>query len=253
MVESNLKLHMKILLISDIHANRVALETVLDDAGKFDKVWCLGDVVGYGPEPNECIEILRDLKMLCLAGNHDWAVLDKLDLEDFNPDARRAALWTREVLTPPNFNWLLSLPERVPSQLDEVTLVHGSPQHPIWEYVASPAVARVNFTYFETPICFMGHTHVPVAYRYHADHDTVSAEPLSEHNSLALGLGRMMVNPGSVGQPRDGDPRASYAIFDTELLRLKHRRVEYDIEETQAKMIEAELPERLITRLNHGW
>lgn len=244
---------MKILVLSDIHANRIALETVLEDAGKFDKIWCLGDVVGYGPEPNECVEILRKLKLVCLAGNHDWAVLDKLDLEDFNPDARHAALWTRDVLSPSNFNWLIDLPERAPTQLDQVTLVHGSPQHPIWEYVATPAVARVNFTYFDTPICFMGHTHVPVVYRYHADHDTVSAEPLSEHEPVALGLGRMMINPGSVGQPRDGDSRASYALFDTDAMKLVHRRVEYDIAATQEKMHKARLPERLIVRLSHGW
>jgi len=244
---------MKILILSDIHANRVALETVLKDAGKVDKVWCLGDVVGYGPEPNECIEILRNMNLLCLAGNHDWAVLDKLDLDDFNPDARHAALWTREVLSPANFNWLIKLPERVPIQMDEITLIHGSPQHPIWEYVATPAVACVNFDYFETPICFIGHTHVPVIYRYHTENDTVSTELVPENEHFAFGPERMMINPGSVGQPRDGDPRSAYAIFDTDSMRLVHRRVDYDIARTQAKMHMAGLPERLIVRLSHGW
>ena len=244
---------MKILIVSDIHANRVALETVIKHAGKFDKIWCLGDVVGYGPEPNECVEILRGMDLLCLAGNHDWAVLDKLDLEDFNPEARRAALWTRETLTPANFNWLIDLPERAVNQLENFTLVHGSPQHPIWEYVSTPAVARINFQYFETPICLMGHTHVPVVYRYHAEEDMASAEPLPEEGALDFGPERMMINPGSVGQPRDGDRRSAYGVLDTDTMKLTHRRVEYDINATQEKMRRVHLPERLIARLSYGW
>jgi predicted phosphodiesterase len=244
---------MKILIVSDIHANRIALETVLQDAGKVDKVWCLGDIVGYGPEPNECVEILRSLDLLCLAGNHDWAVLDKLDLEDFNPEARRAAMWTRESLSPANFTWLIDLPERVSNQLDKFTLVHGSPQHPIWEYVSTPAVARINFEYFETEICLMGHTHVPVVYRYNNEEHISTAEPLPENKSIDLGPERMMINPGSVGQPRDGDPRSAYAVLDTDAMKVTHRRVEYNIRATQDKMEKAHLPERLIARLNYGW
>jgi predicted phosphodiesterase len=246
---------MRILIISDIHANLVALETVIADAGNFDRVWCLGDVVGYGPEPNACIERLRTLNPLCLAGNHDWAVLDKLDLEEFNPDARRAALWTREQLTPTNREWLRALSERVPTELGIFTLVHGSPRYPIWEYVLTPAVAHINFDFFDTPICLMGHTHVPVVYRYHASREahTTSAEALPENTPLALGPERMMINPGSIGQPRDGDPRAAYALLDPDAGTLTHRRVEYDVGATQAKMQQANLPARLITRLTYGW
>ncbi len=244
---------MRILIISDIHSNFVALNAVLAEAGTFDRLWCLGDVVGYGPEPNECIAALSKLEPLCLAGNHDWVVTDKLDPEEFNADARRAALWTREQLTVNNLDWLHSLPERVPTQFEKFTLVHGSPRHPVWEYVLTPPVARANFQHFDTPICLMGHTHVPVVFRQNANRRTVTAEPFLEETPLPLGTERMMINPGSVGQPRDGDPRASFALLDTDTMTLVHRRVEYDISATQAKMQQAQLPPRLIARLSYGW
>ncbi|MBI3912950.1 MAG: metallophosphoesterase family protein [Chloroflexi bacterium] len=244
---------MKILIISDIHANLTAFQTVVDAAGEFDRVWCLGDVVGYGPQPNECVEQLRALKPLCLAGNHDWAVIEKIDLGEFNPDARQATLWTREQLTPHNLDWLHLLPERVPTELEKFTLVHGSPRYPIWEYVLGPAIARINFDYFDTPFCLMGHTHVPVVYRLKADEDLAIPEPLPETTSFQFGPERMMVNPGSVGQPRDGDPRAAYAILDTDTLTITHKRIEYNIGATQALMRDADLPARLINRLSAGW
>ncbi len=244
---------MRILILSDIHANLVALEAVIKDADKFERVWCLGDVVGYGPEPNQCIERLRKFELLCLAGNHDWAVLDKLDLEEFNPDARRAAIWTRNQLTSNSLEWLSALPERVPVQEEKFTLVHGSPRYPIWEYVLTPAVARINFDHFETQLCLIGHTHVPVLYRYHRDEKMAIAEPLHETFPIVLGPERMMINPGSVGQPRDGDPRAAYAILDLGTLTLTHHRVPYDIAATQATMEQAKLPTRLIQRLSYGW
>ncbi len=244
---------MRILLVSDIHANLVALDTVLAKAAPFDRVWCLGDVVGYGPEPNACIDRLRSFDLLCLAGNHDWAALGKLDLEEFNPDARRAAIWTRNQLTPANLEWLAALPERVPTQANKFTLVHGSPRYPIWEYVLTPAIARTNFDYFDTPICLMGHTHVPVVYRIQAADRTTTADPLPEGLALNLNPDRVMINPGSVGQPRDGDPRAAYAVLDLDALTLTHYRLEYDIAATQKKMEEFNLPPRLITRLSYGW
>jgi predicted phosphodiesterase len=244
---------MRILILSDVHANLVALEAVLKHAENFQRIWCLGDVVDYGPEPNACIERLRSFDPLCLAGNHDWAVLDKLDLEEFNPDARRAAIWTRSQLTPASLEWLRDLPERVPTQEDKFTLVHGSPRYPIWEYVLTPAVARINFEHFDTPICLMGHTHVPVLYRYHREEKMATAEPLPEGFPIVLGPERMMINPGSVGQPRDGDPRAAYAMLDLETMTLTHYRVEYDVAATQAKMEQAKLPIRLIQRLSYGW
>lgn len=242
---------MRILLISDIHANLVALETVLAKASPFDRIWCLGDVVGYGPEPNACIDRLRSFDLLCIAGNHDWAALGKLDLEEFNPDARRAAIWTREQLTTENIEWLRELPDRVPTQAEKFTLVHGSPRYPIWEYVLTPAVARTNFDFFDTPICLMGHTHVPVVYR--VNDWTATADPLVEDSPLKLNPDRMMINPGSVGQPRDGDPRAAYALLDLDARTLTHYRVDYDIAATQAKMEQSNLPTRLITRLSYGW
>ncbi|MBI5650352.1 MAG: metallophosphoesterase family protein [Chloroflexi bacterium] len=244
---------MRILIVSDIHANLIALDKVIAHAGQFDRVWCLGDVVGYGPDPNACIEKLRSLDLLSLAGNHDWAVLDKLDLEEFNPDARRAAIWTREQLSVRNLDWLHALPERVPTQLEKFTLIHGSPRYPIWEYVLTPAVARINFDHFDTPICLVGHTHVPVVYRYFADERRATAESLIENTPLAIANGRMMINPGSVGQPRDGDPRSAYAILDTDAQTLTPYRVEYDIVATQKKMEQAQLPPRLIARLSYGW
>ncbi|MBI4789619.1 MAG: metallophosphoesterase family protein [Chloroflexi bacterium] len=244
---------MRILIVSDIHANLIALNTVIEAAGSFDRIWCLGDVVGYGPEPNACIETLRAYDLLCIAGNHDWAVLDKLDLEEFNPDARGAALWTRNQLSVNNLDWLHALPERVAPQLDKFTLVHGSPRYPIWEYVLTPAVARLNFDHFDTPVCLMGHTHVPVVYRHAPGARTALAEPLVENAPLTFGPERMMINPGSVGQPRDGDNRAAFAVLDTETATLTPHRVAYDIGATQAKMEQAGLPLRLIARLSYGW
>ncbi len=244
---------MKILIVSDIHSNLVAFEAVLRDAGEFDQVWCLGDVVGYGPEPDPCVEKLRALKPLCIAGNHDWAVLEKLDLGEFNQDARTATIWTREQLTPHNLDWLHQLPERVPTELEKFTLVHGSPRYPIWEYVLGPAIARINFDYFDTPYCLMGHTHVPVIYRLNTESDIAVPEPLPENIPVEFGDARVMLNPGSVGQPRDGDPRAAYAILDTDAMALRHRRVDYDIAATQARMREVGLPAKLINRLNAGW
>lgn len=244
---------MRILLLSDIHANLVALNTVIADAGSFDQIWCLGDVVGYGPSPNDCIDLLGQHELLCLAGNHDWAVLDKLDLEEFNPDARRAALWTRNQISTVNREWLHALPERVPTQLEHFTLVHGSPRYPIWEYVLTPAVARINFEFFDTSTCFVGHTHVPVVYRYDDEKQMATAEPLNENSPLDLGQGRMMINPGSVGQPRDGDPRSAYAMIDSDADTLTHHRVAYDIAATQSKMEQMGLPQRLVSRLSYGW
>ncbi len=244
---------MRYLIISDIHSNLKAFEAVLADAGPFDKVWCLGDIVGYGPDPNGCVERLRNLPHICVAGNHDWAVLGKLDLEDFNREARKACLWTRKQLSPTNLEYLDSLPETIVEE--GFTLVHGSPRHPIWEYILYPSVAEANFEHFDTRFCFVGHTHVPVIYRHNPENPNLMCEafrPLPNAR-LALGDDRLIINPGSVGQPRDGDPRASYAILDSDQLTLEYRRVPYPIEVTQARMVEKGLPSRLIMRLALGW
>lgn len=242
---------MQVLVLSDIHANLAALDSVLEAAGAVDAIWCLGDVIGYGPDPNACVERLRELKPeYWLAGNHDWAALGKLDISDFNPMARLAALWTREQLTPQNFRFLETLPARVKAS-ELFTLAHGSPRHPIWEYVLDAQTAAANFAYFDTPYCLVGHTHVPAIYRQQNGRVEGPAYALGE--PIRLENGRVIVNPGGVGQPRDGDPRASYIILDTDALTVTYHRVEYPVQKTQAKMAKAGLPARLITRLNYGW
>ncbi|HID86171.1 MAG TPA: metallophosphoesterase [Anaerolineae bacterium] len=242
---------MRYALLSDIHANLAALEAVLAhlDVETVDEIWCLGDVVGYGPDPNECIERLQELPHRCLAGNHDWAVLGRLALEDFNADAQRACLWTREQLTPASLRYLESLEERIVE--GDFTLVHGSPRHPIWEYIIYLSNARANFAHFDTPYCFIGHTHVPVIFRDRGSE--VDIRPIELGVPLALGQERLIINPGSVGQPRDGDFRASYVILDVEAGTIEYRRVPYPVEETQRKMAQAGLPPRLIIRLSYGW
>lgn len=242
---------MRILLISDIHANLVALDAVLAAAGGYDAIWCLGDLVGYGPAPNECLAKIRALDPICLAGNHDWAVLGKLDVNEFNGDARRAIAWTQEVLHAENLAWLERLPDRRELQHSDVTLVHASPRHPIWEYILSSSLAGENMSYFETPVCFFGHTHVASVFHMAAGQERISAQPLVPGNALLLSA-KTLLNPGSVGQPRDRDPRAAYAIFDPEAGSLTPYRVPYDIAATQAQMAQAKLPRRLIERLNYG-
>ena len=246
---------MRYLIISDIHANLAAFKAVLDDAtGRYDKVWCLGDMVGYGPDPNECIELLAGLDHLCIAGNHDWAVLGKLDVDDFNPDARHVSLWTRNVLVESNCRFLREMPIALVKE-DHFTLVHGSPRHPIWEYILYPAVAQINFDHFSTSYCLVGHTHSPVIFQA-ADNPggICEARPPSANNGLeSLGSQRLILNPGSVGQPRDGDPRASYGILNLDKLTFEYRRIPYPIMETQERMRRLDFPSRLINRLSYGW
>jgi len=240
---------MHILVLSDIHSNLAALEAVLADAGEVDQVWCLGDVVGYGPDPNECVERIRQLSPLCVAGNHDWGVLGKLDLDDFNAYARQACLWNREQLTDENREYLESLSERLVE--GDFTLVHGSPRAPIWEYIMSLDVAALNFAAFETHYCFVGHTHVPIIFVEQGS--SCKALRLPEARRVQLGPERLIIHPAGVGQPRDGDPRASYVILDDEALVIEHHRVQYPIEVTQRKMEKAGLPRQLIDRLDYGW
>ena len=244
---------MRYLIISDIHSNLEALQAVLEDAPSELPLWCLGDVVGYGPNPNECVELLQSLDPECIVGNHDWAVMGKVDLDDFNPDAKFSVNWTRDELKAENLAYLENLP--VSLVREQFTLVHGSPREPIWEYVLYPPIARLNFAHFATPYSLIGHTHVPVAFRLQADGDgqRCEGEQLSLDQARPLGPGRLMVNPGSVGQPRDGDARASYAVLDTEELSIEYHRVVYDISQTQHLMEQAGLPQRNIMRLSYGW
>ena len=242
---------MRVLLLSDIHANIVAFDAVLAHAREYDAVWCLGDVVGYGPAPNECVEKLRPLNPLCLAGNHDWGVLGKIKLAEFNDNAQRALIWTRANLKPENLAWLNQLTPNIILPEYELTLVHASPREPIWEYIDSLELAAANMEYFDTPQCLFGHTHVPLAFYQSPTEHRVIALRLPEHRSFELEA-KMLVNPGSVGQPRDGDPRTAYAILDLDTRSLTHERVEYDIAATQAAMAQVGLPRRLIQRLAYG-
>ncbi len=243
---------MHILVISDIHANLSALDAVIKDAGDFEQVWCLGDVVGYGPEPNECIDRLRQFDLTCLAGNHDLGVTGRLGLWDFTQDAREMIAWTRHWLTSSNFDWLSSLPEKMLVMGHGISLVHGSPRDPIWEYIVERSVAKDNLDFVNTPICLNGHTHMPVIFRKPWDGLKVVEERLPVNMPIRLTMDRMFINPGSVGQPRDEDPRASYALIDLNAMTLTHRRVQYDVAATQALMKQAKLPGRLIRRLRFG-
>lgn len=243
---------MRYLVVGDIHSNLAAFEAVLRDADArsgFDKVWCLGDMVGYGPDPHECIELLRQYEHICVAGNHDWASIGKMDTSDFNPVAAHACHWTGQQLTRQDVEYLQDLPLSLCE--GDFTLVHGSPRQPIWEYLLSIEAAQANFGCFETVYCLVGHSHVPLVFEY-IDRAAVYKE-FPEGTNLTLGGNRLIINPGGVGQPRDGDPRASYAVYDAEAHTVYHWRVDYDIAATQRKMEERGLPLPLILRLSEGW
>ncbi|HIE57852.1 MAG TPA: metallophosphoesterase [Anaerolineales bacterium] len=242
---------MKTLVISDIHANLSALDAVLNDAGEFDAVWCLGDVVGYGPDPNECIERIRNLPQLtCLLGNHDAAMIDRVDIDSFNLEARIAVEWTKSVLTPSSWEFIRAL--RPMMTVNGQTLVHGSPRYPVWEYLLDTQNVAENFGFFETPYCFVGHTHLPVVYSLDNEHQ-MPGYLIPEDRQVVQLEQRAIVNPGSVGQPRDRNPLASYALFDTDAHTLEFRRVAYPIEAVQTRMQEVRLPQRHIDRLSVGW
>jgi diadenosine tetraphosphatase ApaH/serine/threonine PP2A family protein phosphatase len=211
-------------------------------------VWQLGDVVGYGPHPDEVVARLREIGATGVRGNHDAAVLGSLGVEWFNPAARRAVEWTARRISPATRAWLADLPER--AELGEMTLVHGSPRDPTWEYVTTTPDAQANLVVLVTPYCLYGHTHVPAAWRDGDGH--VEALAPSDGSVLALDGRRLLLNPGSVGQPRDGDPRASALILDTELRRVTWHRVAYPIATTQADIRAAGLPGWLADRLTGG-
>ncbi len=243
---------MRYAILADIHANLTAFMAVLEDIefqGGVEKIWCLGDVVGYGPDPHECIELLRETDHVCVAGNHDWAAIGKVDTSDFNPDAAAACHWTAKQLSPADAEYLENLPLVIEDS--DFTLVHGSPREPIWEYLITIDIAKENFAYFKSQFCLAGHSHVPVVFSYD-DSGVCSASRFSPNVELVLGKNRLIINPGGVGQPRDGDPQASYAIYDSETRLIKLYRVPYDIRATQDRMIKYGLPLRLATRLSYG-
>jgi diadenosine tetraphosphatase ApaH/serine/threonine PP2A family protein phosphatase len=243
---------MRYAILADIHSNLNAFEAVLRDLearGGFDVIWCLGDIVGYGPDPHECVELLQKYEHICVAGNHDWAAVNRIDVSHFNPDAAVANRWTGENITENDKEYL----EFLPPSLNEsdFTLVHGSPREPIWEYMLSVDVANDNFNVFTTPYCLIGHSHIPLFFE-NID-GTVILQKFPDNAVVLLGDNRLVINPGSVGQPRDHDPRASYALYDSEKGVIHHYRVDYDIAATQEKMREKKLPDFLIERLEYGW
>ncbi|HYU18412.1 MAG TPA: metallophosphoesterase family protein [Chloroflexota bacterium] len=244
---------MRIGVVSDIHSNLDALERVLAVMQPVDQVWCLGDTVGYGPQPNECVARLAELaKHLAVAGNHDWAAIGKMGIQDFNPYAALAARWTMEQLRTETRDYLLQLPSLVTS--GEFTLAHGSPRNPIWEYLLSAAGAEASFAHFEGPFCLVGHTHIPSLFMRAEDGQVVVRRIVDEAEvELAQPGCRFILNPGSVGQPRDDDPRAAFMIVDTDRRSATWRRISYPIKRTQDKMRRAKLPAKLIDRLSKGW
>lgn len=242
---------MRCAIIADIHANLEAFTAVLEDMarrGGIEEIWCLGDIVGYGPDPQRCIELLRECRHTCVAGNHDWAATGKIDTAAFNPDAATACQWTGQQLSPEDIEYLDSLPQVI--EKDDFTLVHGSPREPIWEYILSSSIASENFNLLQSKYCLAGHTHVPMIFK---DEDgSCSSTHLLPNVGLMLGKNRLIINPGGVGQPRDNDPRASYAIYDSESSLVRLYRIPYDIGATQDKMMQKNLPIHLVTRLEHG-
>ena len=243
---------MRILIISDVHANLTALDAVLEDAGDFECVWCLGDLVGYGPDPNECIERIRAFPNVhCMKGNHDAAILGEIDIQAFNYEARASLAWLESELSESNKRWLADLEERL--IFDEVTLVHGSPRNPVWEYILDLGAARENMHKFDTHICLVGHTHLPGLYQM-LDEDPGSTRSylLSEGEPFTINA-KSILNPGSVGQPRDNDPRSAYLIYDDEANLWTFHRIPYDVKQVQKRILAAGLPKRHAFRLEEGW
>jgi len=241
---------MRYALLADIHANLAAFEAVLRDIaekGGVEEIWCLGDIVGYGPDPSACIALLRNHPHLCVAGNHDWAAIGKVDISDFNPDAADACRWTGEQLSAEDVNYLESLP--LTSTRGDFTIAHGSPREPIWEYVLSTQIARDNLPFFQTRYSLIGHSHVPLLFEHVGETCLLKELP----TALRLGENRLIINPGGVGQPRDGDPRAAYAIYDESDKVIYHYRIPYDIAGTQERMVRNGLSTFLVMRLSHGW
>jgi diadenosine tetraphosphatase ApaH/serine/threonine PP2A family protein phosphatase len=293
---------MRYAILSDVHGNDEALSAVLRDieavsaehGAPMDQIWCLGDVVGYGPEPSECVRHIRAACDICIAGNHDWAAIGKLDLGDFSEGAANSAHWTSNQLSPNERMYLHLLPEM--TRIGDFTLAHGSPSNPIWEYLTTPALAAPNFAAFDTIFCVVGHSHLPTIFLQPMYVPTAVTVPLKRAlvPSVALAMAtpggpsrraledealwqneapplsapctrvipapglwilpsgyRAIINPGSVGQPRDGDARASYLIYDSQV-GFEFRRVAYDIETTRQKIQAKGLPVELADRLAQG-
>jgi len=241
---------MRVAVVSDIHGNRHALEAVLADIVReaADEVWSLGDVVGYGPSPNECCALVRERAVLALAGNHDLAVVGSLELSDFSGDAAIAARWTRDVLEPAHAEWLRSL--ATSGTREGVEAYHGSPRDPVWDYVLSDEIALASLALTSSPVVLVGHSHVALAVWLNGDRLDGGQAP--GETELELAERRSLLNPGSVGQPRDGDARAAWLMLDLDAQTALFRRTAYDVAAAQAESRAAGLPEVLAVRLEHG-
>jgi len=239
---------MRVAVLSDIHANLVALDAVLGTMPSVDEVWQLGDVVGYGPEPDEVVARLRAVGARGVRGNHDAAALGGPEIESFNVDARHAMEWTRSVIGEETRAWLGALPEQI--ELEGFTLVHGSPRDPLWEYVTSTPVARAGIAAMQTVGGLFGHTHIPIAY-VEEDGRLETMSP-GASSLLALAGRRALLNPGSVGQPRDGIPTAAWLLLDTGAGTVTWQRTAYDVSSVQQAMVNVGLPDRLVERLAYG-
>jgi predicted phosphodiesterase len=242
---------MQVAVISDVHANLHALEAVLAaiERQRPDAVWCLGDTVGYGPQPSRCCALVEERADLCLVGNHDLGSLGGLPLDDFQPDAAEVARWTGTVIDAASRRWLESLePEAL---TDAAALYHASPRDPIWEYVLTPDAVEYALEESPRPIVLVGHSHVAMAVTH--NEGRLEGGLVPEGTVLELEPGTTwLLNPGSVGQPRDGDPRASWLLLDLERKRATYQRADYPIAETQREILDAGLPESLAERLAHG-
>lgn len=240
---------MRIGVVTDIHSNLPALEAALADMGPVDALWCLGDLVGYGPWPNEVIGVLRERRAHCIAGNHDLGSIDAVNTEEFSPDAGLATRWTSAQLSSASRTFLESLTPI--TEVDGVTLAHGTPCEPVWEYLLGADSAAASFSCFSTRLCLVGHTHIPSLFVEQGD-DGIAVGYMEGGRSYECGTLRCIANPGSVGQPRDRDPRAAYLVLDTDGPTLEWRRVPYDIAVVQEEMRRVGLPVFLRERLALG-
>jgi diadenosine tetraphosphatase ApaH/serine/threonine PP2A family protein phosphatase len=244
---------MRAAIVSDVHSNLAALEAVLAHAeslNALDQIWALGDLVGYGPQPSECLAMLRQYDFRSVAGNHDLAVAGAIDTSDFNPAAATANHWNADRIGDDEREYLRTLPQNL--TIDGISLVHGSLRDPVWEYMYSIDAAVAQFANMETRFSLVGHTHVPLVFEEALNGQDPDYRQIDDGETIELGDRRLILNPGGVGQPRDGDPRSAYAVYDSDARTLAFYRVPYDIERTQALMAEAGLPARLISRLSRG-
>jgi predicted phosphodiesterase len=242
---------MQVAICSDIHGNRHAFEAVVAAAQEsgVDEMWCLGDLVGYGAEPDACVALADEHCAIVLAGNHDLAVTGALSLEDFSRGAALAARWTRETIAPETMEWLSELSPEGTRQ--GIGLFHASPRDPVWEYVLSNLTAELCFDATDFRVSFIGHSHVALSFT-REEGEPADGTTRREGTELDLTKSEWLINPGSAGQPRDGDPRAAWLLLDTDAKTAVYRRTEYDIAGAQAAIRAARLPDSLAERLQYG-